>query len=186
MDRDRDASIGRLGEPRRSFGEKLLAALVGGLSLLGPVGAAVAFLLAPLRRGSSVEDDSWILLNPSVDSLPEDGTPHPVSVLTERVDAWNRHPREPIGTVWLRRHGDGTVTAHSSICPHLGCAVEYRAARRDFFCPCHNSAFELTGKRTNSIPPRDMDALDVRLDAGRIFVRYEKFQGGIADKIPLS
>ena len=84
---------------------------------------------------------------------------------------------------------DGTPVA--SICPHLGCSVDFRPAEQDFFCPCHTSAFALDGKKTNEIPPRDMDSLEVSMrtngaddPAGQeIWVRYQKFRGATAEKI---
>jgi Rieske Fe-S protein len=36
--------------------------------------------------------------------------------------------------------------ALSSICPHLGCRVHWEAHNERFFCPCHNGAFDSSGK----------------------------------------
>ena len=44
--------------------------------------------------------------------------------------------------------------ALSSICPHLGCQVFWEAANDRFFCPCHNGAFDSSGKATEG-PPAD-------------------------------
>ncbi len=170
---------------RRSFLYRLAAALVGAVAIVPVALAAVAFLLSPLRRGR-IEPDSagdFLPLGRSPEALPGDGTPERVAVLADRVDAWNRHPRQPIGTVWLRKLPDGSVAAWTSICPHLGCAVDFRRAQGDFFCPCHTSTFDLDGKRLNRIPPRDMDSLEVRVQDDQIWIRYQRFRGGIADKV---
>lgn len=44
--------------------------------------------------------------------------------------------------------------ALSSVCPHLGCQVFWEAAKDRFFCPCHNGAFDASGKATEG-PPAD-------------------------------
>jgi Rieske Fe-S protein len=36
--------------------------------------------------------------------------------------------------------------ALSSICPHLGCRVHWESHNERFFCPCHNGAFDSSGK----------------------------------------
>ena len=80
------------------------------------------------------------------------------------------------------------VTAFSTICPHLGCSVDYRDEQNDFFCPCHNSNFHITGKRLNDIPNRDLDELKVDqkklIEKSEVWVKYEQFKPGISTKIP--
>lgn len=44
--------------------------------------------------------------------------------------------------------------ALSSTCPHLGCQVHWEAAGNRFFCPCHNGAFDPSGKAIAG-PPAD-------------------------------
>jgi Rieske Fe-S protein len=83
------------------------------------------------------------------------------------------------------RRREGGVEVFSSICPHLGCSVDFRAAQRDFFCPCHTSTFDLQGRRLNRIPPRNMDALEVRVEQDRIWIRYQRFRGGIPEKVAI-
>jgi Rieske Fe-S protein len=43
-------------------------------------------------------------------------------------------------------HTEAGFVACSAICPHKKCEVEYRVADRQFFCPCHDSRFDETGK----------------------------------------
>lgn len=56
----------------------------------------------------------------------------------------------------VARHGDGETEddflALSSVCPHLGCSVHWEQPRDRFFCPCHNGAFDRTGKATEGPP----------------------------------
>ena len=82
------------------------------------------------------------------------------------------------------------VTAFSTICPHLGCFVDYRSAEKDFYCPCHNSKFDLSGKALNKTPPRPMDELDIDQDklraTGEVWVNYVRFKTNTDQKIPLT
>lgn len=49
----------------------------------------------------------------------------------------------------IARQGEGTAAedflALSSVCPHLGCRVQWEAQNDRFFCPCHNGAFDKSG-----------------------------------------
>ena len=55
-----------------------------------------------------------------------------------------------------QREGDAAedFIALSSICPHLGCAVHWESQNDRFFCPCHNGAFDASGKAITG-PPAD-------------------------------
>jgi Rieske Fe-S protein len=159
--------------------------MIAGLAaLMAPLASGIGFILSPiLRRNRGNSRDDFVPLAISPDALPADGTPVRVSVLADRQDAWNHYPVERIGAVWLRRATDGSIQAFSTICPHLGCAVDFRGPSRDFFCPCHTSTFDLEGRRLNRIPPRDMDTLEVRIDQQRIHVRYLRFRAGTPEKV---
>ena len=173
----------------------------GGLSvLLGaiPAGFGLGFFLDPLTRtrktaggnddpnGVQKDEEGFINLGVKVSSLPDDGTPVAVKVFDDKIDAWNKFKNVPIGTVWLRKNEAGKVIAFNSICPHLGCAVDYRQSNRDFFCPCHTSTFALDGSRQNKIPPRDMDSLDTKLKSetdDSVWLKYQDFRATIHEKI---
>ena len=163
---------------------------------LVPVLSGLIFFLDPLIRGERQSGDSkggvgkdaegYIKLPVTRSLLPSDGTPQQVTVEDDLVDAWNKFPRVPIGSVWLLRSESGEVSAFSTVCPHLGCAVEFRGAQSDFYCPCHLSAFRLDGSKDNPIPPRDMDSLRVKPDTGEeIWVQYKNFRGGISEKVEI-
>jgi len=183
--------------PRRGFLSRFLAGFVGAVAGLVPFVTGTIFFFDPLLRkraaGSpgqgGVEKDAQGFINLKVkpESLPEDGTPQLVKVYDDVVDAWNKFPNQEVGSVWLSRGPDGDVRAFSSICPHLGCAVDFRQANRDYYCPCHQSAFTLSGEKKNEIPPRSMDSLQVKLDAQQsIWVKYEKFRATIPEKVVIS
>ena len=135
----------------------------------------------------------FLQLRVNADSVPPDGTPVPVTVIADVRDAWTLYKDEPMGSIWLRRKADGTIVAFNSICPHLGCSVDYRSSENDFYCPCHTSAFDLDGARTNQVPPRGMDRLEIKTATeGRpdpagmeLWVRYQIFRTGIEEQIPV-
>jgi len=138
----------------------------------------------PERSGRS--PDGFLLLDIGLDALPADGKPVSVTVHDDKDNAWNRLIDVQVGTIWLRRLADDQVIAFSSVCPHLGCAVDYRDSRSDFFCPCHTSSFNLDGHKTNEIPPRGLDVLQTRLEGKQIWLKYENFRAGTKDKIPVT
>jgi cytochrome b6-f complex iron-sulfur subunit len=47
-----------------------------------------------------------------------------------------------------------SFVALSSVCPHLGCKVHWEAVNDRFFCPCHNGAFDASGKATEGPPAK--------------------------------
>ena len=124
-----------------------------------------------------------------VDSIPTD---HParVTIVAPRRDAYVQHPPGPIGSVWLSRDGD-RVRCLQSICPHLGCGIDFSAERNAFSCPCHASEFDLHGQRRFGPSLRDMDQLPCRISedaSGRrwVEVQYAEFETGSAEQRPLA
>lgn len=172
-----------LPPPRRNFMVRLIAGSLGVFLLAVPIATAIGFLLSPLRsRRGAVSDDKFIPLPIGPDALTVDGPPQLVSIEMDRIDSWNLYPRQPVGSVWIRRTAD-EIVAWNAICPHLGCAIDYRSSHRDFFCPCHESNFDIDGERQNQIPPRDMDRLATKVVDGLIWVMFENFRGGTREKI---
>ena len=172
-------------QDRRGFFAKVSVTL-GALLALFPLGAGIGILFDPLRRKSGRGD--WIAIAP-LSALPEDGSPvrFPV-ILKESIDAWTKKKNVPIGAVYLKRVNGGGVIAFNVTCPHLGCAIDFRSAERDYFCPCHNSSFGLDGSISNpdSPSPRPMDSLQTKVEKGEIKVKYLDFRAGVKDKIPLA
>lgn len=180
----------------------LVHLLTGFLSfLLVAVPSAVAgiFYLDPIlrRRKANSEGttdlDGFIQLDITRDALPDDGSPVAVTVRTTLDDAWNRFKDVPVGSIWLRKQPDGSIIAFNSICPHLGCSVNYRPGEEDFYCPCHTSSFDLDGNKTNEVPPRDMDTLQLIVagdgkpadDGNELWLKFENFRGATSEKIPV-
>jgi len=172
-------------EPRRGFVLKGIALLLGAAAYLTPVVVGVVSFLNPLRQKRQAGQFMRLAM---LDALPTDGTPLKATVTRDRVDAWNRFANQPVGAVFLRRVAAGEVRAIHVVCPHAGCFVAFDPAKKGFFCPCHNASFDIEGKRTDatSSSPRDLDTLEVdpeRLKQGEVWVKFENFRTGTAEKI---
>src|SRR5262249_22598336 len=125
----------------------------------------------------------------SLRSVPEDGLPRKFSVVSSHVDAWNRDPAVLVGAVYLRRTGANTVQAFNVVCPHAGCFVDFVPARKNYICPCHNSAFGLDGKISDprSPSPRGLDELEVQIrNDNEVWVKFQNYLAGHERKIPVA
>lgn len=65
--------------------------------------------------------------------------------------------------------------ALSTKCPHLGCKVHWVAGKKEFFCPCHNGAFDKNGIAIAGPPAKEgknLSQYEVRVqkDNGWVFV----------------
>lgn len=65
---------------------------------------------------------------------------------------------------------DKGFVALSAVCTHLGCLVEYDAAKRGIHCPCHAAAFDLDGKVTGGPPPKPLPVYSVSEVQGKVYV----------------
>ncbi len=166
--------------PRRGF-LSLLAILAGGIAGLVPLAAGTLFFLDPTlrkRKGAA----GGMLRAVDLSELPADGTPLRVALRSDIVDAWTIYHDRVIGSIYLRLMPNGQVLAFNDTCTHLGCKVDYQAADKQFFCPCHQSAFELDGERKNQIPPRRLDSLEAEIKDGEVWVKYQNFRIGTDKK----
>lgn len=170
--------------PRRGFLAGIGAVAAAGLALLAPLWSGVRVALDPLGRSSGEAD---LIPVAKLAAIPDDGIPHKFRVVTDRVDAWNTHRQLPVGAVYLRRSGDA-VEALNVVCPHAGCFVNVAADRSRFVCPCHKSSFDLSGAVNDpaSPSPRDMDTLDVEIRGDDVWVRFQNFLPGRAEKEPVA
>ena len=76
----------------------------------------------------------------------------------------------PSGRFYLVRLKDGGFLALHRECTHLGCTVPWDAAQGRFVCPCHASAFDITGQVLNAPAPRPLDYFVVRIENGLVKV----------------
>ena len=61
------------------------------------------------------------------------------------------------------RAPDGEVRAFNAVCTHLQCTVEFRPAKADIFCNCHDGVYNLNGRNVSGPPPRPLEEYKVTL-----------------------
>ena len=168
---------------RRGFLAGLLALVFAAAALAVPTLSALAAFLNPWRQKSAA--GNWVRVAAKA-ALPIGGPPQRCPVIADRSDGWNSYPAEAVGSVFLCQPSDGQFLALQTICPHNGGCVSYDPQAKNFYCPSHGALFDLQGRRLDQkcISPRDLDVLEVELRNGtEVWVKFEKFQDGIAEKI---
>lgn len=181
-----DTSHGNSHPPmeRRSFlkwATHGLGALFG--ALLGI--PAVAYLIDARNRAARIAGFRTIA---KLSDLKV-GEPTQAVIRDVRQDAWTLHPNDVVGRVWLIKRDDKHVDAYTTVCPHLGCSVNFKAQEQRFVCPCHNGTFDINGQRVeltgaSNPAPRGMDLLDIEIKDDLIAVKYQNFRQGEHEKIP--
>ena len=170
-----------VAEDRRTL-LKVLSVAVGGATAAAAGVPVLRAALDPLRLDPVQGGEDFVPVA-ALASIPAGGEPVLVPVVVEEPkDAWNKLPPTTVGAVFLRRTKEG-VRAWSSVCPHLGCGIDYAAKDRKFACPCHESSFDLDGSVEAGPSPRGMDELPTRVDGERVLVRFAKFALGTQDKV---
>lgn len=147
-------------EPRRSFlttasGIAMTAGLVAGYGTFGVILGRFVYPVASRSR-------SWLYVC-SVESLPPG----------EALDFV-----APSGAKIVVTHqGPGTTSddflALSSVCPHLGCRVHWESQNDRFFCPCHNGAFDRSGRPIAGPPKASNQPLvrfPLKVEAGLLYI----------------
>jgi menaquinol-cytochrome c reductase iron-sulfur subunit len=162
---------------RRRFFKRLIGLIAGVVALGWAVPLLVYGIRPTLRRRSLEWLDAGALGQLAVNQ------PRELDVVVSRRDGWRQVTA--VKSFWAYRTPDGGVMALSPICPHLGCAYNWRDAEGRFVCPCHMSVFALDGAVLSGPAPRPLDVFDVRVENGRLFVLPQEFKAGVATKIPL-
>jgi cytochrome b6-f complex iron-sulfur subunit len=78
------------------------------------------------------------------------------------------------GRFYLARLEDGGFLALSRKCTHLGCTVPWVEKETRFACPCHGSAFDITGSVINSPAPRPLDIYPIFIENNVVKVDTSK------------
>jgi nitrite reductase/ring-hydroxylating ferredoxin subunit len=167
------------GVSRRKMLKLGVGALGCGLAAV-PIVPALGYLVHPLRLGPG---EAGAML--AVGKRASFGAvPVRVDLFADRRDAWNRESNVKLGSCWVLER-NGALQALSTSCPHLGCAVDFDAGASKFKCPCHRSAFDLTGKVEAGPSPRPMDSLELEETNGLVAIRFQRFRQGVPAKEPV-
>ncbi|WP_437224893.1 ubiquinol-cytochrome c reductase iron-sulfur subunit [Planctomicrobium sp. SH661] len=173
---------------RRRFIVEAAAFVIGTITAIVPGAAAIAFIFTPLLKKKSTAaagDDGYRLVG-TTGGLKAGGDPQFFQVFGVKKDAWTTYPSTSLGAVYVRKEEDGQLTCLNARCPHLGCTVTFRPDKDDFLCPCHASSFSINGDRSNQIPPRNLDHLDVEIrNEDEVWVKFQNFRAGREAQIPV-
>jgi menaquinol-cytochrome c reductase iron-sulfur subunit len=169
------------GTPRRRFLSAmtaLVSAAIAGIAAIPILGAVLSPLKRTVAPPGSPNADSWIYVADLAD-LDVD-VPKRVEVTRKTVDAWSAHEKSVQGAAWLIRRSNGSVEALSTVCPHLGCGVNFDQG--NFRCPCHTSAFHVDGSVVSGPSPRSMDPLSIEVRERRVYLRYVRYKQGTSQR----
>ena len=148
---------------RRNF----LAIAVGAIgAVIGIVIAipAVAYVVGPaLKRKTS---ENWVRLGPT--SKVELGTPTLFKTTIERQTGWILTEEEL--SIYILTEDGRDYIALSNICTHLGCRVRWITDQGQYFCPCHNAAFDKIGLVVSGPPPRPLDRYETKVEDDQLYI----------------
>ncbi len=148
---------------RRNF----LAIATGAIgAVIGVVIAipAVAYVVGPaLKRKTS---ENWVRLGPT--SKVELGTPSLFKTTIERQTGWILTEEEL--SVYVLTEDGREYIALSNICTHLGCRVRWITDQGQYFCPCHNAAFDKIGQVVSGPPPRPLDRYETKVEDDQLYI----------------
>jgi cytochrome b6-f complex iron-sulfur subunit len=133
-------------EPTRRSFLNILWVILGGVALAEFISVAFAFL-RPQKLKVRGEDTDSVIIAGAVESF----TPNSVTAFVR-------------GKFYLARLEDGGFLALSRTCTHLGCAVPWMEKEMKFACPCHGSAFDITGNVIDAPAPRALDIYPVTIE----------------------
>jgi menaquinol-cytochrome c reductase iron-sulfur subunit len=138
---------------------------ISGLISLGFGIPAVSYIIGPSLHKS--DDQEWIYLGPS--SKVELGTPTLFKTTIQRQTGWIVNDEEISAYIYTEQGRE--YIAFSNICTHLGCKVRWINDQSQFFCPCHNAAFDKDGKVASGPPPRPLDRYQVKIEDDQIYIQ---------------
>ncbi len=74
------------------------------------------------------------------------------------------------GRFYLARLQNGGFIALSLRCTHLGCSISWEESKKRFICPCHSSAFDISGEVLNPPAARALSYYPIMIENGMVKV----------------
>jgi menaquinol-cytochrome c reductase iron-sulfur subunit len=171
---------------RRKFLKVATCALGGGAGLV-IVTPVIRLVLDPASKQTVTSPKEPLDLG-APDRFVQGAPPQRVEIVAPVIkDAWSATRNVVLGAAWVRRTGPNPteVDARSAICPHLGCAVSWDAAKSNYLCPCHDSRFKETGDKLSGPSERGLDSLPVQLGGdGRLKLTWVVYKMGQTTQEP--
>ena len=119
----------------------------------------------------------WVIVSylRPIRTKPSEG-PSANRMMAGRVDGFlpNTVTAYPRGHFYLACLGDGGLLAIHRKCTHLGCTVPWVAEQNQFICPCHASAFDITGSVIRSPANRALDIFPVSIENDVVYVNVDQ------------
>src|ERR1043166_1554335 len=154
-------------EDRRKFLKVATCAIGGGVGIA--IAAPVLTLLADPAGKITVTSPTTPLDLGLAAQFRAGAEPRKVDIVAPIIkDAWTASQNVVLGAAWIRRTAADKIVALSAICPHLGCAIGWDSAARNFLCPCHDSRFSAAGDKLTGPSERGMDELPLDVKDGRL------------------
>jgi Rieske Fe-S protein len=148
---------------RRNF-LAIATGAIGGLIGIVIAIPAVAYVVGPALQRRSQEN--WVRLGPT--SKVELGNPTLFKTVVESQTGWIVSEDE-ISIYVLTEDGRDFI-ALSNICTHLGCRVRWISDQGQYFCPCHNAAFDKSGEVASGPPPKPLDQYETKVEDDQLFI----------------
>ena len=140
---------------RRSF-LNILWVVLGGVALAEFIAVVIAFL-RPGKSTARAEDTDAIITAGAAERF----APNSVTAFVR-------------GKFYLARLEDGGFLALSRTCTHLGCSIPWVEKEMTFACPCHGSAFDITGNVIEAPAPRALDIYPIIIENKIVKVNNRK------------
>ncbi len=86
----------------------------------------------------------------------------------ENKDGWMLSSARELA--YIRKGKDGSLSAISASCTHLGCVVSWIEDEAIFKCPCHDGRFDADGRVISGPPPRPLKRHPVKIEEGLILI----------------
>lgn len=148
---------------RRNF-LSIATAAIGGLIGAALAIPAVAYVVGPALQRSKTEN--WVRLGAT--SKVEIGTPALFKTTVETQTGWIVSEEEV--SVYVLTEDGREYIALSNICTHLGCRVRWIGDQEQYFCPCHNAAFDKTGLVISGPPPAPLNRYETKVEDEQLFI----------------
>ncbi|UCD99088.1 MAG: ubiquinol-cytochrome c reductase iron-sulfur subunit [Chloroflexota bacterium] len=148
---------------RRNF-LAIATGAIGGLIGIVMAIPAVAYVVGPALQRRTAEN--WVRLGPT--SKVELGIPTLFKTIIESQTGWIV-AEEEISVYVLTEDGREYI-ALSNICTHLGCRVRWITDQGQYFCPCHNAAFDKTGEVVAGPPPSPLDRYETKVEEDQLYI----------------
>jgi quinol---cytochrome c reductase iron-sulfur subunit, bacillus type len=125
--------------------------------------------------------DNWVKVADDIAVL-DIGVPIRVDFVQTQDDAWITN--RALNGVWLYTEDGAKFKAYNGHCTHLGCGYMLAKDGKSFICPCHRGQFDIkTGAVLGGPPPRPLDELETEVRDGSVFVKYQDFRLGVAERV---